>query len=44
VVENGNPDGTQRLSSATIVLNGVEVLGSDDLNQSGNSWTNGSMP
>ncbi len=30
---NGNADGTQRISSATIVLNGVTVLSPDELNQ-----------
>src|SRR6266705_901839 len=30
---NGNADGTQRISSATIVLNGVTVLRPDELNQ-----------
>jgi len=33
VVTNGNPDGTQRISSASVVLNGVPVVRSRDLNQ-----------
>jgi hypothetical protein len=33
VVENGNPDGTQRLSSASVLLNGTEVLRPNELNQ-----------
>jgi hypothetical protein len=33
LVLNGNPDGTNRVSSATILLNGVQVLGPSDLNQ-----------
>lgn len=33
IVENGDPDGSRRISSATILLNGVQVLGPDDLNQ-----------
>jgi len=33
VVQNGEPDGSQRLSSASILLNGIEVMGSSDLNQ-----------
>ncbi len=33
VVKNGQSDGNQRLSSATILLNGVEVLRPNDLNQ-----------
>lgn len=33
VVMNGNADGSQRLSSATILLNGQEVLRSSELNQ-----------
>lgn len=32
-IMNGNPDGTQRISSASIILNGVEILTSSDLNQ-----------
>src|ERR1041385_8043561 len=32
-IQNGNPDGTQRVSSATIKLNGVDVLSPSDLNQ-----------
>ncbi len=32
VVANGNPDGSNRTSSATILLNGVPVLGPSDLN------------
>ena len=33
-VVNGNPDGRERVSSATVVLNGVQVLGPSDLSQS----------
>lgn len=33
VVENGKPDGTQRLSSASVLLNGAEVLRPNELNQ-----------
>jgi hypothetical protein len=33
VVTNGNSDGSQRLSSSAILLNGQEVLRSDELNQ-----------
>ncbi|MBI3722020.1 MAG: hypothetical protein HY248_05655, partial [Fimbriimonas ginsengisoli] len=32
-VQNGNSDGTLRISSATIVLNGVQVAGPSDFNQ-----------
>lgn len=32
-IVNGNTDGTNRLSSASIVLNGVEILTQSDLNQ-----------
>lgn len=32
-VVNGNPDGTQRLASAQVRLNGVNVMTSSDLNQ-----------
>jgi hypothetical protein len=33
VVINGNPDGTQRISSASIFVNGAEVVRTRDLNQ-----------
>jgi hypothetical protein len=33
VVDNGKPDGTQRLSSASVLLNGIEVLRPSELNQ-----------
>jgi len=33
VVVNGNPDGSNRVSSASIQLNGVQVVGPADLNQ-----------
>jgi hypothetical protein len=33
VVTNGNPDGTGRISSAVILLNGVPVAGPSDFNQ-----------
>ena len=33
VVDNGNPDGTQRLSSASLLLNGTEILRPNELNQ-----------
>jgi hypothetical protein len=33
VVVNGNPDGSDRVSSATILLNGTQVAGPDDFNQ-----------
>ncbi len=33
VVENGRPDGTQRLSSTSVLLNGTEVLRPNELNQ-----------
>ncbi len=33
VVDNGKPDGTQRLSSASVLLNGIEVLRPNELNQ-----------
>jgi len=33
VVENGYPDGTRRLSSASVLLNGTEVLRPNELNQ-----------
>jgi hypothetical protein len=33
VVTNGNPDGTNRLSSASIFLNGTQIVGARDLNQ-----------
>lgn len=32
-IQNGAPDGTQRVSSATVRLNGVDVLSPSDLNQ-----------
>jgi len=34
VVENGNPDGSNRVSSASISLNGVQILNPNDFNQS----------
>ncbi len=33
VVTNGNPDGTSRISSASISVNGVEIVRARDLNQ-----------
>jgi hypothetical protein len=33
IVQNGNPDGTGRVSSAVVVLNGVVVLGHNDFDQ-----------
>lgn len=33
VVTNGNPGGKQRISSASIVLNGVQIVGPRDFNQ-----------
>ena len=33
VVENGKPDGTQRLSSASVLLNGTDVIRPNELNQ-----------
>ena len=33
VVVNGNADGTNRISNASILLNGVQVVGSSELNQ-----------
>ncbi len=32
-VQNGNPDGSHRISSATITLNGTQVAGPSDFNQ-----------
>src|SRR6266702_1551746 len=32
-IVNGNPDGTQRISSATILVNGLAVLSQSELNQ-----------
>jgi RHS repeat-associated protein len=32
-IQNGSPDGTQRVSSATVKLNGSDVLSPNDLNQ-----------
>jgi len=32
-IQNGNPDGSHRLSSATITLNGTQVAGPSDFSQ-----------
>src|SRR5205823_1966795 len=33
IVRNGKPDGTGRVSSAIVLLNGVQVFGTQDFNQ-----------